>query len=283
MVRKPSMYMYSRKRKSICLPVRAHCYICFSVLHKYTKKCHCSSSAGQIPNSLFSPLNLKRPFPKTHSNLENHGFSFLGGVVGSSRFDHAVPGILLHRWRSVRSTSIRFGRCRWCWMIGSRFGWLLISLSGLRADQSTFGKHKVSPLFWLIRVLAHHVCQHFHPTIFLCSAVGVKVDGLTIGEANAESFFNKHVALFLLCESRLSSATTLARSLLLHERSLVVDKLACFGKVDCRSGLTSSLMISCKLRTVEGEKSTTPKLQFISTAIDEIKESAYWTVATLLA
>jgi hypothetical protein len=45
--------------------------------------------------------------------------------------------------------------------------------------------------------LADGLVEDFHPSILLDGAVGIEVDNLAVGESDAETFFDKHVALLL--------------------------------------------------------------------------------------
>jgi len=69
-------------------------------------------------------------------------------------------------------------------------------------------KHKVRPRRRLLLHIgfAHHLAQHLHPYILVRAAVGVKVDGLAVGEADAETFLDVLVAFVFLGERGLPTA-----------------------------------------------------------------------------
>lgn len=83
-------------------------------------------------------------------------------------------------------------------------------------------ENKICPWFGLATsrrvALSNGLREDFHPTVLLCPAVGVEVNNLSVAEANSETFFDKHIALFLLGKGRFTSSTTLSRCLFLSER-----------------------------------------------------------------
>ena len=130
-----------------------------------------------------------------------------------------------------------------------------------------FGKHKVSPLLRFVCVLANDICKNLHPSVLIRGTIGVEVNRFTIGEADAESLFHKHVAFFFLGERRLSTTATLAGGLLLRQGSLVINEFTRFREIDCRSRLTSGFVVSSKFRATEGEEPATPVLHLVSAQI----------------
>jgi hypothetical protein len=109
--------------------------------------------------------------------------------------------------------------------------------------------------------LADGLGQHLHPALLGCSAVGIKVDDLAVGEAHAEALLDKHVALLLLGEGALApAAAAAARHLLLQQRRAVVDQLGCLGQVDGGARLARRLVEGGQLGAVKLEVSPSPVL-----------------------
>lgn len=118
----------------------------------------------------------------------------------------------------------------WCRPHWRSFHLPLLCPRRLGRSSSLLGQHKIGPGLRSAygQVFANDICKCFHPSIFLSGAVGVEIDGLAIGEADAETFFDEHVAFFLLCEGGFPPRATLRCSLCLHQRRFVVDQLAGF-------------------------------------------------------
>ena len=106
------------------------------------------------------------------------------------------------------------------------------------------GENDIRPGLDLLKVLAHHIRQHAHPTVLFGGAVGVEVDGFTVGKANAEAFLDEHIAFFFFGEGGFPARASFAEDVFLGEGTLVVDEAASFGEVDGGSGLTGSFMVS---------------------------------------
>jgi hypothetical protein len=67
------------------------------------------------------------------------------------------------------------------------------------------------------RALTDSLGHDSEPTFLVCSAVGVKVNHFTISKANPETLFDKHVAVFFLCEGRLPATAIFGAGLLLKK------------------------------------------------------------------
>ena len=118
-------------------------------------------------------------------------------------------------------------------------------------------KDHVGPGFTRGDVFANAVRQDLHPAFLLITVIGVEVDDFTIGEADTETLFNKHVALLIFSERRLAATARLSRRWLLQS-TLVVQKLGCLCEVDRSARLPCCLVVCCKLRSIQTEEATTP-------------------------
>jgi hypothetical protein len=83
-------------------------------------------------------------------------------------------------------------------------------------------KDHCGPCFAASQVLSNGLGQDSHPLLLLSGRVGVEINDFSIGETDAEAFFDKHVAFFLFGKRRLATATTLGLRWLL-QCTLVVN------------------------------------------------------------
>ena len=99
-------------------------------------------------------------------------------------------------------------------------------------------EHQIAPAaLHATAFLANASIQNLHPAFFVARGVGIEVDYLAVVEPDSETFFDEHIAFFLFCEARLAALAMLTDSLLLSERTAVVDELGCVCEVDCGSRL----------------------------------------------
>jgi hypothetical protein len=91
----------------------------------------------------------------------------------------------------------------------------------LRHNASLTLEHKVGPgLDCTIsrgRALANSFRHDSEPSFLVGGAVGVEVNHFAISEANPESLFNKHIAVFFLCKCRLSATSIFGACLFLKK------------------------------------------------------------------
>lgn len=124
---------------------------------------------------------------------------------------------------------------------------------------------KVTPAtFRTATFLADTAFKIFHPAFLISSSISVEINDFAIRESDSESFFNEHVAFFLLCETRLATLSTLARCLLLCKSTAVINQLGCIRKIDGCSRLACRLMECCELASRKLEVATTPILETVS-------------------
>ena len=147
---------------------------------------------------------------------------------------------------------------------GVSLGLTLLDLLHPAGGVALFGEDEISPGLSLAKILANDLGQSDHPAVLLGGAVGVEVDGLAVGEAHTEAFFDEHVAFFLFGEGGFSPTSFLGRNVASHQGGLVVDELAGFGEVDRSSRLPCSLVVGCEFGTIQREESTSPILKLVS-------------------
>lgn len=108
--------------------------------------------------------------------------------------------------------------------------------------------------------LANASIEDLHPAFLVSSGVGIEINDFAVVESNSETFFNKHVSFLFLGKSRLASFTTSTACLLLGKCAAVVNQFASIREVDCRTRLSSRLMVCCELASDQLEVSTSPVL-----------------------
>lgn len=88
-------------------------------------------------------------------------------------------------------------------------------------------EHDIAPgrAISALAVGADALVQDFHPAFLVFARVGVEVDHFTVAEADAEAFFDKHVALFLFCEAGFATTATLTSRLFLGQGSTIINEL----------------------------------------------------------
>ena len=243
-----------------------------------------------------SPSNHPTPNPEEFEIawLAPHGFCFsmsffttnlhLDRTVGLTHWNTNVWQVAFSSWMTLWSGnwwswSSHFRLCeewykRLRWIKSSRTSWKFFFLaffslwyrrSRAQSWALLFLENWLCPaLSWiasrLSNILADNLGQCCHPLVFGCSIFGIKVNDFTIGESHSETFFNKHVAFFILCKSTLSSSTFASRDFFLCEISFIIDQLCSFGEIDGGSWLTCRLVISSQLGANELEESSTPVL-----------------------
>jgi hypothetical protein len=84
------------------------------------------------------------------------------------------------------------------------------------------------PAFLCSDVSADSLNKDLHPALLLLACVGIEVNHLAVGKADAEALFNEHVAFFIFSEARLATTATLCGGRLL-KRTLVIEQFGGFG------------------------------------------------------
>lgn len=126
-------------------------------------------------------------------------------------------------------------------VLGLRF-----ELFRLAGCLTMLGQDEVGPSLALDKILTDNFGQRDHPAVFFRSAVGIEVDGLAVRKTHSETLLDKHVTFFLFRKCRFPPTSLLRRCIVSHERRLIVDELAGFGKVYGSSRLSCGLMVRCK-------------------------------------
>lgn len=109
-------------------------------------------------------------------------------------------------------------------------------------------------------VTVNDLGENLHPAVLVLSAVGIKVNDLAVVEANAETLFDEHIALFFLGKGRASTLPALARGLLFCERTTVINQPFSVGKVDCGARLSCCFVVCCELSANKLKISAAPVL-----------------------
>lgn len=72
--------------------------------------------------------------------------------------------------------------------------------------------------------LAYTLVKHLHPAFFVPGAVGVEINDFAVCEADAETFFDKHIALLFLGKAGLTSTAAFARGFFLRQNAPVINE-----------------------------------------------------------
>jgi len=68
------------------------------------------------------------------------------------------------------------------------------------------------------RTFSNSLRHNSEPAVLVCGAVRVEINDFAVAEADTESFFNKHIAIFFLGKCRLAAATISRTGLFLKQR-----------------------------------------------------------------
>ena len=113
----------------------------------------------------------------------------------------------------LRGLLLRLRLRRWLRLVARRTGGQL----------ALAGEHEARPAARDLGLAPHDLGQGAHPGGLIAGAVGVEVDDLAVGEAQAEPFLDEHVAFFLRGEGRAPPRTAFAGEFLLGQGGLVID------------------------------------------------------------
>ena len=186
-----------------------------------------------------------------------HGRGWARRLLRRGPLDGATQAFARHRRRVPRrgTSSVRSGGLGGT--LGARPG---TRPGGKLGELALVLEDGGGPALACLGVFADNFGEGKHPGVLLGGAVGVKVDGFAIGEADAEALFDEHVAFLFLSEGRFAAGTALAGNLFLRQGGLVVDQLAGFGEVDVCSLLARGFVIRGEVGAIKFEKSTAPVL-----------------------